>query len=515
MIKVIIYTRVSTDDQAKFGFSLRHQLEALTKFCDIKKYAVVKHFEDDYSAKTFDRPAFKSLEAYVKANKNDINLVLFTKWDRFSRNCGEALAKIKLFNSWGIVIDSSEQPLDLTVPENKLILAMYLMAPEIENDKNSQRTTDGSRKARKEGCWTGPAPFGYSNTRLLGSKSSLVPNEKSLLVKEVFKRLYTGLYTAEEIRKQLYNEGLKLQKQAFLNLIRNITYTGKILIKSYKNEDEQLVEGLHPAIVDEDVYYHVQKILDSRNRLKGKVKKKSDSFPLRGHLACNICGGNLTGSFSTSRNKDRHPYYHCQKRCKERFKAQDANKDFEVLLKKLEWNDEIAELYKETLKEIFHTKKGDKETQINKLQNEILETRQILESVDRKYYSDEITQEKYIIATDRYEGIIRDKLTSIEELKLQDTDTLKHFNYCLSLISNLTKHYNDCNIDVKNRFIGSIFPEKLVYSEKKYRTKNANSVFSLFTTVKADYPDLEIKKASISAGLPAKAPEAGLEPATL
>ena len=64
MVNVILYTRVSTDEQAEKGFSLRDQKEKLERFADANGYTVVQHFQDDHSAKTFDRPAFNKLLAF-------------------------------------------------------------------------------------------------------------------------------------------------------------------------------------------------------------------------------------------------------------------------------------------------------------------------------------------------------------------------------------------------------------------------------------------------------------------
>lgn len=63
----------------------------------------------------------------------------------------------------GIEIQAIEQPLDLSIPENKMMLAIYLAAPEVENDRRALNTFYGMRKAKKEGRVMGQAPFGYSS----------------------------------------------------------------------------------------------------------------------------------------------------------------------------------------------------------------------------------------------------------------------------------------------------------------------------------------------------------------
>ena len=90
MEKAILYIRVSTDEQAESGFSLRHQEEQLLRYCKIKGIEVLKMFSEDYSAKTFNRPEYKEMFEFAKRNKKQVNHLLFTKWDRCSRNATES-----------------------------------------------------------------------------------------------------------------------------------------------------------------------------------------------------------------------------------------------------------------------------------------------------------------------------------------------------------------------------------------------------------------------------------------
>jgi len=79
--KVIIYTRVSTDDQAETGFSLANQEDLLHRECARRGFEIVEHYrDDDYSATTFERPAFQRLHAYLKQHRKQVELILVTKW---------------------------------------------------------------------------------------------------------------------------------------------------------------------------------------------------------------------------------------------------------------------------------------------------------------------------------------------------------------------------------------------------------------------------------------------------
>ena len=165
MANVILYTRVSTDEQAEKGFSLRDQKEKLERYAEANGYTVVQHFQDDHSAKTFDRPAFNKLLAFLKSNKGFVKKLLVIKFDRFSRDLEGGLVMITQLKKMGVELEAIEQLLDESVPENILMKAIYMATPQVENARRSLNTTNGMRKAMKEGRWVSGAPIGYRNAR--------------------------------------------------------------------------------------------------------------------------------------------------------------------------------------------------------------------------------------------------------------------------------------------------------------------------------------------------------------
>lgn len=210
MKKAIIYIRVSTDEQADKGYSLRHQEEYLRKYCEMNNILVVELVKEDYSAKTFDRPAFTKMLAKLKGRQLRADLLVFTKWDRFSRNAPDAYGMISTLNKIGVEPQAVEQPLDLNIPENKIMLAFYLSAPEVENDRRALNTLVGMRRAKKEGRWTAPAPCGYDNKLDESNRKTIVPNQNAPIIRWAFEMLSTGQYAVEELRRMCNAKGLKL-----------------------------------------------------------------------------------------------------------------------------------------------------------------------------------------------------------------------------------------------------------------------------------------------------------------
>ena len=143
--KAILYIRVSTDEQAEKGHSLAHQDDMLRKYCQMHNVEIVALFKEDHSAKTFVRPEFKKMLEFLRRNKGAADMLLFLKWDRFSRNAPEAYTMIAKLHHLGVEPQAIEQPLNMEIPEQKFLLALYLTAPEVENDRRSLNILAGIR----------------------------------------------------------------------------------------------------------------------------------------------------------------------------------------------------------------------------------------------------------------------------------------------------------------------------------------------------------------------------------
>jgi len=163
MQSAYLYIRVSTDEQAYTGYSQRNQHERLINYCLSQNIRVLDVVFEDCSAKTFDRPAWKRLMPRFKRDKDHRpDFLLFTRWDRFSRNIAEAYYVIEQLRRLAIEPQAIDQPLDLSIPENKIILAVYIASSEVDNDRRSLNVRQGIYKARKEGRWTAHPPLGYT-----------------------------------------------------------------------------------------------------------------------------------------------------------------------------------------------------------------------------------------------------------------------------------------------------------------------------------------------------------------
>ena len=95
---IIIYCRVSSDEQGEFGASLATQKEQLTLFCERNGYNIVMEVQESHTAKHhyLKRPLLRQVIDFCKKNKKRKPRLLFLKWDRFSRSLEFAMSHIRI-----------------------------------------------------------------------------------------------------------------------------------------------------------------------------------------------------------------------------------------------------------------------------------------------------------------------------------------------------------------------------------------------------------------------------------
>ena len=514
--KAILYVRVSTDEQADKGYSLQHQEERLRNYCSVQGIEVVAFFREDHSAKTFERPQFNNLLEFIKKNKRAADLLLFLKWDRFSRNAGDAYFMINNLNKLGVEPQAIEQPLDLTIPENKIMLAFYLAAPEVENDRRSLNTIAGMRRAKKEGRWIAKAPLGYKMVRNERNQPIVVQEPKTApIMRWVFEEIANGVYSAEMIYKKAKEKGLQTHKSSYFEQIKNPFYCGKIFIPAYKDEEAQYVNGIHEPLINEQLFNEVQDVMCGRKRKFPTKQTAREELPLRGFLTCHKCGANLTGSKSRGRNNF-YFYYHCDPVCGERLKAPEANAIIAGEIKKIAaMHSPYTALFESECLALFGTGNQESEKTKEKAKMDLAKHKERLHNAQQLLLDGSLDAGDYKEIKARYEPLIQKLEAQLEESSEANAEIEHYLKFGAYFFKNLDRLYSEGDLTIKQQIIGSIFPEKIIFENYKPRTARINSVVSLICRPVAASGDYKKRKIRKNADLSVMAPPIRLERMTL
>jgi len=478
-----LYIRVSTDEQADKGYSQRSQEDVLRRYCETANIKVRKVIYEDHSAKTFIRPEWTKLLTDLKKHKGKTELLLFTKWDRFSRNASDAYFMISVLKKLGIEPIAIEQPLDTSVPENKMMLAVYLTAPEIENDRRGLNTFYGIRQAKKEGRWMGYAPIGYKNkAHENGKKYIAIDEPNASLMKWAFEVVSEGQFAATQVLKLAREKGLVCSKNNFLTAMRNPCYMGKIRLDAFKNESACFVPGIHEPLISEAMFYKVQDVIDGRVRQNmGQLIYVPEMLPLRGFLQCPNCSRLLTGSATKGRNNYFH-YYHCSSACGIRFRAEIVNDCFVAELQKYKLRRPMGTIYSRVVHDQFHNMTRATIDHRRKLVTSVTEQNNRLSKARELLLMNDIDGDDYkILKKDCEDRIVRleAELREIVEKPIIKIDLDEIVEKAVFTFENIDSIYVKADITKKREIIGSMFPEKMCFDGKVHRTGKVNEAMAL------------------------------------
>ncbi len=237
-------------------------------------------------------------------------------------------------------------------------------------------------------------------------------------------------------------------------------------------------------------------------------------LPLRGFLKCRKCGANLTGR-SSKGNDGKYFYYHCNIKCNEHIPAELANQLFVEELQKISANEESILLFEEVIKDHSKQSGKDKSKAIRDLQAEIEKNRQRISNAQQLMLDDELPFADYREIKNRYEPEIQKLVNKQLSLTQLDENLSDYLIPVVDLLRHLPEYYQNASLNTKQQLIGSIYPEKLIFENKAYRTTTLNEVIALICRTGKGSDKDKKEQASISGNLSKEVTLQGLEPWTL
>ncbi|WP_083505346.1 recombinase family protein [Pedobacter ginsenosidimutans] len=512
-----LYVRVSTDEQADRGFSQRDQDQRLTEYCERNNIKVGRVIYEDYSAKTFKkRPEWSKMLSELRKTKGRIcDLLLFTKWDRFSRNASNAYEMIDILGTLNIIPNAIDQSLDLKIPESRIMLAVYIAQAEADNLRRGLNVVVGMRRGKMEGRWMGRAPAGYIN-RIEDKIKYIEPLEpEATHMRWAFETLATGTFNMHQIWRLGKERGLRSQSQAFFVNLRNPIYCGLVVVPPDENNDMQIVQGKHQPIISEKTFWDVQDVLNGKRRPKRARAIPPETYPLRGFVTCSMCGKLLTSSASKGR-KGIYFYYHCKYPCKARYNCDFINREFFQELEKFQPLPGRAELYRKIIADLGEDDKRGFDVERKRLISEIAIQNNMLTKVRGMFLAEDIDQLEYKIMKGECDERILKLEAELKEFKHSvavKLDLSKAVDDALIRLERITELYTLGDIEQKRYIIGSIFPEKWQILDLEGRTRITNPAARLIYLINRDLEHKKTGKNVSKNYLSGSVPSAGVEPA--
>lgn len=323
-MRVALYPRVSTLEQARDGYSINEQIERMKKYCEAHDWIVSKIYTDaGYSGGDTDRPGLQELIRDAEHHKFDA--VLVYKLDRLSRSQKDTLTLIEdVFLPNGVNFISMTENFDTSTPFGRAMLGILSVFAQLEREQIKERMEVGKIGRAKEGKWCGSphVPIGYE----LDGDDLVINEYEAMQIQEMF-RLFNLRISQRRISKMLHSKGYTYQnggtwagKHYIRPMIENKHYIGMV---SYKGE---WYEGNQDPIVDVETFNKAQEILAEQDADYTKRSKRGTSL-LSGLVHCGHCDNKYFSRSVVDKYSGKLNYYTCYKRSANTGKWKDIPKE--------------------------------------------------------------------------------------------------------------------------------------------------------------------------------------------
>ena len=406
-----LYMRVSTEDQAREGFSLPEQKERLESFCKFKCYEIVDYYEDaGISAKTGNhRPEFERLKVDIKAKK--INTIVALKLDRITRSIYDWENLMTFLDENNAYLDCVNDEINTTSANGKMISRLLMSVSQNEIERTSERTKVGLAGAIKCGHIPHIAPLGYKHE----NKKLVIDYSTRDIVVRIFDLYYNG-YSYQKI-SNLFNEEKVLGKEnwrdsTIVNILENEIYKGDF-VHGKRTKHPTYYEDVVEPIVSKEMWEdcQIQKKKNSRSY------KRTLTYLYLQKLKCPKCGRILGGKATTKKNGNTYFYYYCND-CKIEFKEKVINDYFSQFIDELtEYDSVVNQFFLPMIKQKFDEPKEQLEKEIN-------EQKSKLERIKKAYINGVFELKEY-----NDEKKIVEKAISELESKLDTTDCVEELRF--------------------------------------------------------------------------------------
>ena len=276
-MKAALYIRVSTEDQAREGFSLDAQHRRLEAYCRVRGWEIAGVYRDEgHSGRSTARPAYKKM----MEERENWDIVLVLKMDRIHRNSKNFMMMMEDLERWGKSFASATESLDTSNALGRFVMDMIQRLAQLESEQIGERTYMGMKEKAESGSghMGFRIPFGYK----LEEGVLVIQEDEAALVRWMFHFYLEGMsldsmaYTLNNRMDSSTRNGNPWTKYNLRTILHNPIYAG------YLKWDGLLISSDHEAIISVDEFNKVQRLMASMMRVKTKRRWLHLPYDLEG-----------------------------------------------------------------------------------------------------------------------------------------------------------------------------------------------------------------------------------------
>lgn len=298
-----IYCRVSTEDQAREGYSLPEQQEKLKDLCKFRDYNIYNIYEDaGISAKDMDhRPSFQKMLDDVK--NGNINVIVAYKLDRLTRSVRDLEVLISELEKYDCSLECAMDDINTSTANGRFFVRMLTVLSQLEIERVSERTKFGMAGAIKDGHIPVRKTLGF----MRDNKKLIINPAESEIVERIFDLYLKG--KSYQAIANTFNEEKVLNKKWYDTTIQKILgnplYKGDF-ISGARTGNPVLYENVVEPIISKKLWEDCQE--QARKNTRNYTRRNDYIFfqkiicpHCKRIMACKAPGG----------KKKKYIYYQC------------------------------------------------------------------------------------------------------------------------------------------------------------------------------------------------------------
>lgn len=402
-----IYIRVSTEDQAREGFSLPEQEKRLRAMCEYKGYEIYDVYQDaGISAKTGNkRPEFERLLQDIKDRK--CNTIVVLKLDRLTRSVYDWENILKFLEENEAYLDCANDDINTTSANGKMISRILTSVSQQEIERTSERTKVGLAGAIKAGHIPHKAPLGYTR-----KDKTLVPDMKTKdVVVRIFDLYHSGL-SYQKI-KNIFNEEKVLGKTnwydtTILKILENEIYKGDF-VHGKRTKHPTYYKDVVEPLVSKELWEECQ----VQQKKNSRSYQRTLTYLFLQKLKCPKCGRILGGKATTKKNGNSYFYYYCND-CKLTIKETVVEEYISQFIDDIvEYDSVVNQFFLPMIKQKIENPKEEIEAELKKEKDKFKRIREA-------YVNEVFTLEEYDSERKKVENTIADLEEKLSESEICD-----------------------------------------------------------------------------------------------